>query len=285
MSRFVLLIALSLLPLTWAGHAGAQTLAPTTACEAAIARAERAEALPLGLLEAIGRVESGRVDPVDAVIRPWPWTINVNGMGRMFDTKDATIEAVRALQAEGVRSIDVGCLQVNLLYHPNAFRSLEQAFDPGANAAYAARFLRTLFDESQDWTTAAAAYHSRTPDLGASYRRLVLAAWKPTATPPASWASIAQATTRPLPHPFAPPALSVGFEAQAASGSEAAARLLALTPDCVEAAPPAPSQWMVRARSPACGRSPFSTASLLRYTLASGTPPPQSDRHKTRKSD
>jgi hypothetical protein len=285
MSRLVLLIALSLIPLAWARQTVAQTLAPTTGCEAAIARAERAEALPLGLLAAIARVESGRVDPVDAVIRPWPWTINANGIGRMFDTKDATIEAVRVLRAEGVRSIDVGCLQVNLLYHPNAFASLEQAFDPGANAAYAARFLRTLFDESQDWTTAAAAYHSRTPDLGAPYRRLVLAAWTPTATPTVGWPLSALATTPPLLHPFAPPALSAGLDARVASGSEAAASLLTLTSDCMAAARPAPSQWIVSARSPACGRSPFSTASLLRHTLAGATPSAKTDPDQTRESD
>ena len=52
--------------------------------------------------------------------------------------------AVRAMQANGVRSIDVGCGQINLMYHPDAFPNLELAFDPQANAAYAARFLKAL---------------------------------------------------------------------------------------------------------------------------------------------
>ena len=55
------------------------------------------------------------------------------------------IAAVKALQARGVRSIDVGCMQINLSYHPHAFRDLDQAFDPHANAAYAERFLTQLY--------------------------------------------------------------------------------------------------------------------------------------------
>ena len=58
------------------------------------------------------------------------------------------MRAVRKLQRRGVRNIDVGCMQVNLRYHPKAFKSLGQAFDPRANAAYAAGFLRKLRDKN-----------------------------------------------------------------------------------------------------------------------------------------
>ena len=85
---------------------------------------------------------------------------------------------MRALQARGVRSIDVGCLQVNLMYHPAAFASLDEAFDPRINAAYAARFLNTLYAERRDWAHAIAAYHSETPALGDAYRVLVMARWQ-----------------------------------------------------------------------------------------------------------
>ena len=33
-----------------------------------------------------------------------------------------------------MKVIDVGCFQVDLFYHPYAFTSLEEAFDPDANA-------------------------------------------------------------------------------------------------------------------------------------------------------
>ena len=76
-------------------------------------------AVPPQLLAAIGRVESGRRDPVTGVWGAWPWTINAEGSGSYFDTKAEAIQAVQALQARGVRSIDVGCMQVNLMHHPD----------------------------------------------------------------------------------------------------------------------------------------------------------------------
>jgi hypothetical protein len=263
--RFAVLALMLLVPLLWPRQSLAQASSPDAACEPAITWAERAEALPPGLLAAIGRVESGRIDPVGAAIRPWPWTINANGIGRMFDTKDSAIKAVRALQAEGVRSIDVGCMQVNLLYHPGAFASLEQAFDPVANATYAARFLRTLFAESGDWSQAAAAYHSRTPDLGASYVQLVLAAWRPGLVASIAW-PVAATVPPALAHPFTPPVLLTVSSIETVPGSQATARLLALVSNCGEVPPSGPSQWV--ASSPACGRSPFATVSLLRRALA-----------------
>src|SRR5690242_7431953 len=82
---------------------------PGGLCRTAIAAAERSWRLPAGLLPAIGRVESGRPDPQTGRVQSWPWTINAEGVGRFFETKEQAIAAVQALQARGVRSIDVGC--------------------------------------------------------------------------------------------------------------------------------------------------------------------------------
>jgi hypothetical protein len=97
-----------------------------------------------------------------------------------------------------MRSIDVGCMQVNLLYHPDAFASLEEAFDPPANASFAARFLTQLHDQTGTWPTATAWYHSATPGLGADYQRKVAAVLPEeqrreddSATAPANVASLA----------------------------------------------------------------------------------------------
>jgi hypothetical protein len=150
---------------------------PATACKMAIAGAEGRSAIPPQLLAAIGRVESGRRDPLTGAMVPWPWTIDAEGQGHFFETKAQAIAAVQALQARGVRSIDVGCLQVNLMHHPDAFASLDQAFDPVANANYAARFLTQLHDQLGNWPRAAGAYHSQTPERGDDYERRVMAAW------------------------------------------------------------------------------------------------------------
>ncbi len=150
---------------------------PSALCETAIVGAERTLRLPLRLLGAIADVESGRLDGAGHV-RPWPWTINAEGRGQFFASKQDAIATVRTLQLQGVQSIDVGCMQVNLMYHPNAFASLDEAFDPTANALYAARFLNTLYGISGSWVQATAAYHSQTPAIGAEYQQRVMARWQ-----------------------------------------------------------------------------------------------------------
>src|ERR1700733_13380817 len=110
-------------------------------CRRAMQQAEIGSGLPQGLLEGIARVESGGVGPGTGRMHPWPWTIDAEGQGSFFPTKEEAIAFTRQLQARGVQSIDVGCLQVNLMHHPDAFGSLDEAFDPDANARYAVRFL------------------------------------------------------------------------------------------------------------------------------------------------
>ena len=124
-----------------------------------------------------GESRAGGATAASGEWHPWPWTINAEGQGAFFESKAEAIAAVRALQARGVRSIDIGCMQVNLMHHPDAFATLEQAFDPRANVAYAARFLTSLFGQAGTWPRAAALYHSATPELGAEYQRRMLAVW------------------------------------------------------------------------------------------------------------
>lgn len=150
---------------------------PASDCGSAIAVAEKASRTVPGLLAAIGLVESGRLDPRTRLRAPWPWTVTAEGVGTFYPGKVEAIRAVQSLQARGVLSIDVGCMQVNLLHHPSAFRSLDDAFDPALNARYAARFLLTLFEKLRAWPEAAAGYHSMNPELGAPYGRLVAAVW------------------------------------------------------------------------------------------------------------
>ncbi|HJS84087.1 MAG TPA: transglycosylase SLT domain-containing protein [Acetobacteraceae bacterium] len=166
-------------------------------CRQAIGAAERANAIPPGLLGAIGRVESGRRDPGSGAVEPWPWTADVDGAGSFYESKAAAIAAVRQAQGQGIRSIDVGCMQVNLQQHPDAFPSLEAAFDPVTNVAYAVRFLQSLHQQTGDWAKAAAMYHSATPSIGAEYERKVLAAWPEERSLAAAWRS------SPAPTPLA----------------------------------------------------------------------------------
>ena len=133
----------------------------TPPCERAGSDAGRQYALPAGLLGAIGKVESGRWDRALGRVVPSPWAIDASGQSYLADNKTIALEQLHALHSTGVRNIDVGCFQINLLSHPAAFDDLEQAFDPTANAQYAARFLASLHSRLGNWEDAVAAYHSR----------------------------------------------------------------------------------------------------------------------------
>ena len=204
---------------------------PFAECDQAIGVAAKLPGrVPDKLLPSIARVESGRLDAATGKVRPWPWTINVEGVGYFFDSKPEVIAAVQALQAKGKRSIDVGCMQVNLMHHPNAFADLDAAFDPGTNARYAVKFLTALYQQTRDWPLATAWYHSSTPEFGEEYQRLVFGrvmtpmgagasttggakangpygVWPPAGTrfgaiPPASFAFGAFAPAKPTPATF-----------------------------------------------------------------------------------
>ncbi len=146
-------------------------------CQKAIDAAETSSRLPPRLLGSVGIVESGRLDAKTGRVASWPWTINVAGTGHFFDTKADAIAAVAKARAAGIQSIDVGCMQVNLLHHPTAFASLDDAFDPALNAIYAAGFLSRLHGQLGTWPAAAAAYHSQTPGVADDYRKQVMAIW------------------------------------------------------------------------------------------------------------
>jgi hypothetical protein len=149
-----------------------------SACATAANAAEQSQGLPPGLLLAIGRVESGRKLPGATLPVPWPWSINANGQAFMLHDAAQAIAQVKGLQARGIRSVDIGCFQVNLLHHPNAFANLDEAFAPRINAAYAASFLAGLRARAGDWMTAVGWYHSEGPERADSYRHAVWTAWR-----------------------------------------------------------------------------------------------------------
>ncbi|MGI4975869.1 MAG: transglycosylase SLT domain-containing protein [Janthinobacterium lividum] len=190
--RIVIVLA-GLLPVQRARAAMPWSSSPSQLCRAATSGVEQVSRIPDQLLSAISKVESGRVDPQTGTVQAWPWTINAEGVGHYYESKADAIAAAQAFQAQGIRSIDVGCLQVNLSYHPNAFASLDQAFDPQSNAAYAASFLQTLFQQQGSWPHAAAAYHSLNPGPGADYQRRVLETWAQPDRPTGPRVAVAKA--------------------------------------------------------------------------------------------
>ena len=136
-------------------------------CEEAIERVERLLGIPPGLLLAVGRVEAGL--GTGGPPRVWAWTINAAGRPMRFGSRRYAVSTVRVLIAQGVRSIDVGCVQVNLKHHPQAFETLDEAFDPDINVAYGARFLLQLYARTGSWDEAVGRYHAG--DAGPAERK------------------------------------------------------------------------------------------------------------------
>lgn len=138
-------------------------------CLDAAKRAERLTGMPDGMISSIMLAETGRWNKARKRSYPWPWTITSGGENWFAADRAGAIDVVRRLQAEGRQNIDVGCMQINLHWHPDAFRTLEEAFDPTHNVTYGAAFLAELEGELGSWSRAIAAYHSRDPDRGAAY--------------------------------------------------------------------------------------------------------------------
>ncbi len=155
-----------------------RTSSPWTFCARATNLIERQEGVPRQLLRAISKIESGRLHQKKRIVMAWPWTVMADGRGRYLPTKAAAIAEVEGLKARGIRNIDVGCMQVNLYYHPHAFADLNQAFDPVANVAYAAAYLHSLKNEEGSWAKAVARYHSANPGRYKQYRLKVHLAWR-----------------------------------------------------------------------------------------------------------
>lgn len=166
----VILLSSVLTPLA-AGAAAAPD--PSGLCDRAAARAAQTSGVPVDILLAISRVETGRRK--GGALSPWPWTINADGKGAFYDSKAEAVTAATAHLTDGTGTFDVGCFQLNIRWHGNSFATLDDMFDPDQNASYAANFLTSLYQETGSWADAVAAYHSRTPDLAQSYLNQVKA--------------------------------------------------------------------------------------------------------------
>ena len=140
-------------------------------------RQENRERIQTNLLSAIALVESGRFSKKYPSGVSWPWTVTAEGKGKFYASKEEAVKAIQELQKQGIENIDVGCMQINLKYHPEAFDSIEEALDPKKNVAYAADFLKRNYQETKSWGEAATRYHSKTVHKAFRYEDKLLETW------------------------------------------------------------------------------------------------------------
>ncbi len=209
-------------------------------CAATASKVEKELGLPAHLLTAISLAETGRSGPARRVAT-WPWTVHDGTQGHYFNTKKEAVAFVRELRTDGRRSIDVGCMQINLLHHPRAFTSVEEGFNPEQNIRYAASFLKDLAQTSKSWEEAVAKYHTQNPTIDEDYAPKVLAFWRRENTRAADGGQVAArdirlasaVTPTARPH-LAEPRMIL---ASAASPSQMAADLPAVSADAPDNGP------------------------------------------------
>ena len=138
-----------------------------TMCDRAAAAAAHGSDVPVDILRALTRTETGRAR--NGKLTPWPWTVNMEGVGHWFATREEALEFVQRHFKRGARSFDVGCFQINYRWHGEAFATIAAMFDPLQNAQYAASFLTELRGQKRNWRQAVGRYHSKTPKYAKKY--------------------------------------------------------------------------------------------------------------------
>jgi len=158
-----------LLVLSFAAEiAHAQTI-PPPAYQLAAQRA----GIPSAVLYAVALQESGIRRNQRLV--PWPWSLNIAGQSRRFDTRAQACTALQqALRDTPPTRIDVGLGQINLGYQKHRYRQPCELLDPYRNLAIAADILKEHRRADEDWLLAIGRYHRPAGgDAAARYRRSV----------------------------------------------------------------------------------------------------------------
>lgn len=134
--------------------------------------AQRAD-IPSPVLYAVALQESGLRRGGRLV--PWPWTLNVAGAARRFNSFAQACEGLnKALREAPPTRIDAGLAQINLGYQKHRYKQPCDLLDPYRNLMIAAEILREHYRPGEDWLLAIGRYHRPAGGAPAArYRRSV----------------------------------------------------------------------------------------------------------------
>lgn len=137
--------------------------------------------VPPKLLYAVALGESGR--KVGGHWTAWPWTLNVDGKGFYFSSREKLFDALMKAITES-RSVDVGPMQLNWHWKFEWLPSPWLATEPVFNIGTGCRIIRAHYDANPKagWFEAAGRYHreaNRAKDYAARDRYIerVIKAW------------------------------------------------------------------------------------------------------------
>lgn len=162
-----------------AAMAGGSDVLAREAIPAAYRQVASQFGIPADLFYAMALAESGRAVAHEAAQRPWPWTLNIAGEGRFFNSR---VEAWRALDRSlggGEQRVDVGLMQINWRYHRKLLKSSWLALEPYRNLQLAAGILADCYRDRQEWWASVGCYHAPGNDrLARQYRERVVSHWR-----------------------------------------------------------------------------------------------------------
>ncbi|MGO4908057.1 transglycosylase SLT domain-containing protein [Pseudorhodobacter sp. W20_MBD10_FR17] len=144
-------------------------LAQASICEDAARHASESTGVPLSVLRAVALAETGQTKFTKNEYAAWPWTVQSGQKGHWFSDKAAAMQFVQTLMATQTTNIDIGCFQINMRWHGQAFQSLDDMFSPRSNALYAAQFLQKLYSQTGEWRAAVGRYHSNNDARAEAY--------------------------------------------------------------------------------------------------------------------
>lgn len=93
-------------------------------CEQEMMRAATTHGVPVGVLYAVALTETGQRGNLNA------YAMNVAGRPVFNSDLPAALAVFTAARQNGVKLIDIGCMQINHHFHGDRFNSVEEMFDP-----------------------------------------------------------------------------------------------------------------------------------------------------------
>lgn len=130
--------------------------------------------VPVKVLYAIALAES-RASLGRGVRQPWPWTLNVAGVGYRYGSRRAAFAALNGLVRSGTVAVDVGLMQVHWRFHAAKLGTTWTGLNPYHNLRVGASILVDCYRRLGNWTTASGCYHSMTPWRSTQYAGIVSA--------------------------------------------------------------------------------------------------------------
>jgi len=123
-------------------------------CEREMLRVADANKMPVAVLYAVALTETGQKGELHA------YAMNIAGHPVFNENLEEAMKAFEEARRNGVKLIDIGCMQINYYFHGKAFETVVEMFDARRNVEYAAVFLKKLRESEGSWTRAVARYHA-----------------------------------------------------------------------------------------------------------------------------